>query len=249
MAQVFCNLEVISTQRISPSLHQVTIGGKELDHFPEGQAGGYLKLVLEHGDAGQKPLLRTYTIRAQRERALDLWFALHGENAAGPATRWALEAKTGDPITIRGPGPAKPLPAGRDFYWIAGDMAALPAIAANLEAMAQDARGVCVLEIPDEGDQIALQAPSGMAIQWLVNPAPGTRPERLAQALRAASRPAGTLGAWAAAEFSSMRQLRLFLRDELGLGPCDLYISSYWKHGLDEGEHKQVKREDAAAQG
>lgn len=249
MAQVFCDLTVLDSQRISPSMHQVTIGGPDLDHFPSGQAGGYFKLILEPGSEGKKALMRTYTIRRQRERELDVLFALHGGNAAGPATSWALDAKHGDPMTIRGPGAPKPLPPRFDFYLIAGDMAALPAISANLEQMDRRAKGVAVLEIQHEDDAVAIDAPEGIELRYLINPLPGTRPTLLSDALRQVERPAGTLAAWAACEFSGMRQLRGFLRDELGLTPHELYISSYWKHGLSETEHKLVKREDADAQG
>ncbi|MEM7664760.1 MAG: siderophore-interacting protein [Pseudomonadota bacterium] len=248
MAQVFCNLTVRDTRRISPSMHQITLGGEELDHFPKGQDGGYLKLILEPGREGRKALMRTYTIRAQRERELDIHFALHGGNAAGPATGWALDAKPGDPMTIRGPGGAKPFPEGHDFYLVAGDMAALPAISANLEAMHRTARGVAVLEVQDDGDRIAIDAPKGMDLRWIVNDRPGENPDLLVDTVRKVERSEGSLYGWAACEFSAMRKLRAFLRDELGLGPRELYISSYWKHGLNEPEHKLVKRDDAEAQ-
>ncbi|MEL7197597.1 MAG: siderophore-interacting protein [Pseudomonadota bacterium] len=248
MAQVFCDLQVLDSQRISPSMHQVTIGGADLDHFPKDQAGGYFKLILEPASEGRKALMRTYTIRRQRERELDVLFALHGGNAAGPATSWALEAESGDPMTIRGPGAPKPLPEGFDFYLIAGDMAALPAISANLEAMDRAAKGVAVLEIQHEDDAVQIDAPDGIELRYILNPLPGTKPELLADALRAVERPAGRVAAWAACEFSGMRKLRAFLRDELALTPRELYISSYWKHGLSETEHKVVKREDAETQ-
>ncbi|MEL7447517.1 MAG: siderophore-interacting protein, partial [Pseudomonadota bacterium] len=161
MAQVFCDLTVLASERVSPSMHQLTIGGEDLDHFPKGQDGGYFKLVLEPARDGKKALLRTYTIRAQRDRELDVMFALHGGNAAGPATGWALDAKLGDPITIRGPGAPKPLPEGFDLYLMAGDMAALPAISANLERMHRDVKGVAVLEIQHAEDAIAIDAPFG----------------------------------------------------------------------------------------
>ena len=45
-----------------------------------------------------------------------------------------------------------------------------------------------------------------------------------------------------------MKALRSLLRDERGLGPDQLYISSYWKSGLTEDAHKVVKREDAQGQ-
>lgn len=248
MAQSFYNLTVCDTRRISPSMHQLTLGGTDLDGFPRGQDGGYFKLILEPATEGRKALMRTYTIRRQRAREIDVQFALHGSNAAGPATRWALDATLGDPVTIRGPGPAKPLPRTHDFYLIAGDMSALPAISANLEAMPRDAKGHAVIEIQNVGDQLAIDVPKGVVMQWIVNPQPGLHSQLLVDALRAVKRPPGTLAGWAACEFNSMHALRAFLRDEIGLGPRDLYISSYWKHGLNEPEHKLVKREDAEAQ-
>jgi NADPH-dependent ferric siderophore reductase len=230
-------------------MHQVTLGGAGLIDFPSGQAGGYIKLHLSSADQPGKSLIRTYTIRAQRADAIDVQFALHGNQSSGPATSWALDAQIGDTIVIGGPGPAKPLPHNFDFYLVAGDMTALPAISANLENLSRDAKGVAVIEIQSESDAVAIAAPDGMELRWLVNPSPGGRPELLANELRSAAAQAwGRIAGWAASEFLAMRELRQLLRDDLGLGPQELYISSYWKLGLDESEHKMVKREDALAQ-
>ncbi|MEO9463292.1 MAG: siderophore-interacting protein [Marinomonas sp.] len=241
-------LSVIDTQRISPSMHQITFGGPELAGFPAGQEGGYVKLMIKQADPEAKPLVRTYTIRSQRADALDVQFALHGHNDAGPATGWAMDAKIGDTLLVGGPGAAKPLPEGFDFYLIAGDMSALPAIAANLAALPADAKGFAAIEIQDEGDALPMDKPEGVEVQWLLNPEPGTQPQLLSDALRAAPRPEGSLAAWAACEFSSMKELRTYLREELALTPQELYISSYWKRGLDESEHKMAKREDSQGQ-
>jgi len=192
--------------------------------------------------------MRTYTIRAQRARELDVWFATHGDHAVGPATQWALNAKNGDAMTIRGPGAPKPLPQGFDSYLVAGDMSALPAICANLEAAPRDAKGVAVLEVQNASDRIVIDAPPGFDIEWIVNPYPGKFPHLLANALRKHVPSNGAIYGWAASEFSAMRQLRALLRDQLGLGPRELYISSYWKLGSNETEHKAVKREDSQLQ-
>jgi NADPH-dependent ferric siderophore reductase len=149
---------------------------------------------------------------------------------------------------VGGPGLPKPLPQGRDFYLVAGDMTALPAIGVNLEALPADARGFAAIEIQDERDRQDIAAPEGVEIAWLVNPEPGQRPALLVDALRNAARTEGSLAAWAACEFSAMKRLREYLRSELSLAPADLYLSSYWKHGMIEDEHKLAKQQDAAAQ-
>ena len=241
------NLTVLARKRLTPSMQRVTLGGPGLSDFPAEQEGGYLKLFLGE-DANSKPIVRTYTIRHQREGELDIDFALHGGAAAGPATAWSLSVEPGSSIPVGGPGPAKPLPPGHDFSLVAGDMTALPAIGVNLAALAKDAVGIAVIEIQNEADKAPLDKPDGVEVRWLVNPEPGTRPDLLVDALRDVDVPVGRIAGWAACEFNSMRELRSLFRDELGLSGPSLYISSYWKHGLVEDEHKLVKREDAQAQ-
>lgn len=235
-------LTVLETARLTPNMHRVLLGGPGLTGFPPKQDGGYVKLRIP----GEKTCVRTYTIRRQTEEALTLDFALHGEEAAaGPATAWALTAAPGDDLEVGGPGPAKPLPHGPGPFLLCGDMTALPAISVNLEALRDDAVGRAVIEVQSEDDRQDIAAPSGMTIEWLINRSPGTQPEALDAAVRAAGAGDDTAYAWAACEFDAMRRLRQYLRAECGLGPDRLYISSYWKRGLIEDEHKVAKRTDA----
>ena len=241
--------EVTGTRPVSRNMLRVTLAGEGLATFPAGQAGGDVKLMLAPAPGSEKPTVRTYTIRNQRADGIDVDFALHtSAGEAGPATEWALAARPGDEIAAGGPGSAKPLPAGADWYLIAGDMTALPAIGVNLEQLARDAKGVAVIEIQHEDDRQAIDAPPGIELHWLVNPQPGER-QVLADRVRSLGWRDGTVYAWVACEFSSMRELRTYLREERGLGRHELYISSYWKHGLAEDSHKVVKREDAVAVG
>lgn len=236
-------LTVIAKQAVTPNMLRVTLGGPGLAGFPVGQAGGYLKLRLP-SDAG-KPCVRTYTISAQRDGELDVDFALHTDpyGCAGPATDWAIGTAAGEVLEVGGPGMAKPLPPGHDFYLIAGDMTSLPAISVNLAALPADARGFAAIEISDAADRQDLPCPAGLEIAWLVQQ-PGTEPDLLARTLRAQPWPTGSVYAWAACEFAAMRALRTYLREERALGPDRLYISSYWQAGSTEDRHRDVKRAD-----
>lgn len=107
--------DVLSAEQLTPNMRRVSIGGDALQGFPEGQEGGYLKLMLPGADPSDRPSVRTYTIRRQRPSALDIDFALHGKGGAGgPAVSWAQNARPGDKIKAGGPGPAKRLPIGAD---------------------------------------------------------------------------------------------------------------------------------------
>ncbi|MEL1251073.1 siderophore-interacting protein [Aurantiacibacter gilvus] len=240
---------MLAKANVTPNLLRVTLGGEGMAEFPPNSEGAYVKLRLAQD--GGKPAVRTYTIRHQREDALVVDFALHAETAtghAGPATDWALNVEPGDNIEAGGPGPAKPLPPGHDFYLLAGDMTALPAISVNLAALPDDARGLAVIEVMSAEDAQDLPRPAGVELRWLVVPQPGSQPLALATALRGAGWPEGKVYAWCASEFSAMQALRAYLRDERGLGPDRLYISSYWKSGINEEAHKIAKREDSEAQ-
>ena len=62
-------------------------------------------------------------------------------------------------------------PPDADWYPLAGDMAALPALSINIERLPDHARGYCVIEVACEADRQQFRHPSGMELIWVVNPA------------------------------------------------------------------------------
>ncbi len=234
---------VLGKRAITPHMLRVTLGGEGMLRFPADQASAYVKLLLP-AEEGDRPLLRTYTVREQRADSIDIDFALHGENG-GPASRWAMQAQPGDLVEVSGPGPKKLVDPTADWILLVGDMTALPAISVNLEQLPATARGRAVIEVPDVADVQPLLAPAGFAVQWVVNPQPGATAAPLHDAAAALDWPEGRVSVWAACEFSSMRALRRHLREDRGLDRKQFYISSYWKLGSDETSHKAIKREDA----
>lgn len=241
--------EVVSTSVVTPNMLRVSIGGAALADFPAGQDGGYLKLRIPGAAPADKPFVRTYTIRRQTADALDIDFVLHGDDGSGgPAVSWAQTVRPGDKIAAGGPGPAKLLPSGADWYLVAGDMTALPAMAVAIEALPEHAVGHAVIEIQTEEDRQDVRHPEGFEIHWLINPESGHNPDLFDQAVRSVPWRQGEVYAWCATEFEEMRRARTYLRGERGLAPDQLYISSYWKQGLVEDQHREVKRADSVAE-
>ncbi|MEM7407461.1 MAG: siderophore-interacting protein [Pseudomonadota bacterium] len=240
--------EVLSVSQVTPNMRNVSIGGPAMDAFPTGQDGGYVKLLLSPGGILSRGLMRTYTIRRQSAERLDIEFALHGaEGEGGPAVEWAMNAKPGDEIALGGPGPAKLLPPDAESYFVVGDMTALPAIAVNLAQLRDDAKGDAVIEVRSEEDRQDLKHPSGVRVHWLYNAHPGENTDLFEEKIRSIPWPQDRVYAWSASEFDMMRKVRAYLRQERGLQRDQLYISSYWKKGMDEESHRNVKREDATA--
>jgi NADPH-dependent ferric siderophore reductase len=237
---------VLARREITPNMLRITLGGPGMADFPSGSAGGYIKLRLLPDGADGPVMVRTYTIRDQQDGSIDVDFALHTDDKGdhGPATSWAMHAAIGDRIQLGGPGPAKPLPEGHDFYLVAGDMTALPAISVNLERLPANAIGYGIIEVQCEEDRQDITVPYGFDLDFVVNPVPGTGADTMLAKLRAAAPREGEMYAWVASEFETMRVLRGFLRDELGLAREQLYISSYWKAGLSEEAHRRIKSED-----
>ncbi|WP_346836488.1 siderophore-interacting protein [Microbulbifer sp. SAOS-129_SWC] len=236
-------LEVLNSALISPHMLRITLGGEQMADFPVEQESAYVKLLLpQPGD--ERPLMRTYTIRRQRADEIDIDFALHEH--AGPASSWAQAAGVGDRISIAGPGGKKLINSDADWLLLAGDMTALPAIAVNLEQLPAAARGYAVIAVSEEGDRQPLAHPPGVEVHWLVTDPFKDGTMALLNHIRALPRLPGKGAVWAACEFDVMRQLRQYFRAEHQVPASHRYISSYWKQGLNEEQHKQVKRVEEA---
>jgi NADPH-dependent ferric siderophore reductase len=240
-------MNVILQKDITPNMKRITLGGEDLKRYPPDQAGSYIKLALE--EPGQSvPVMRTYTIRNHREDSceIDVDFVLHGDN--GPASAWAGKAKPGDQILVGGPGPKKTVNLEADWYFLVADMTALPALSVNLETLPESAKGYAVIEVLDEKDIQQLKAPEGIEINWVVASNNDIGREKIIECVRSRTWLDGRVGVWAASEFETMRALRQYFKKELKLPTSDAYISSYWKNGLREDEHKVAKRQDAMAE-
>jgi len=235
-------LEVIRVKQITPNMRRVTLGGKGLISFPDDQESAYLKMLFQQ-EGSDRPMLRTYTVRYQRDNEIDVDFVLHHDG--GPAARWAATVKPGETIDVRGPGPKKLVDNTADWFMIVGDMTALPAISVNIENLPANAKGHAVIEIIEKEDIQDLSAPENFDIHWLVNPRPGEDSQMLVSKTLSLPWQNGKPSVWAACEFSAMRQLREYFRNDRQLDKSELYISSYWKHGNDEDAHKIAKRADA----
>ena len=256
----FRMVSVHKSEQLSPSFQRLWLTGSSLSDFPADAHGGYIKLLFNHdGDSIQtaeamnalegRPVLRTYTVRhfEQARQMLVVDFVRHQQDGhSGPAAHWAMTVALGESILIGGPGAAARINLEADWFLLAADMSALPALAANLEILPVDAKGVAVIEVAHPEDQLELTKPEGIEVHWVLNANTNAPNTILADAVRAVAWREGAVAAWAACEFSNMRLIRQYFKTERQLDRKAFYVSSYWKMGVTEEQHKVVKRDDAS---
>ncbi|MBJ7000196.1 MULTISPECIES: siderophore-interacting protein [Streptomyces] len=250
--------QVVRTERLSPHMQRVVLGGDELAGFAaDTYTDHYVKLLfgppsvsypepfdLERIRAEfpreQWPVTRTYTVRDwdAEHRELTLDFVIHGdEGLAGP---WALRARPGESLRFTGPGGAYAPDPDADWHLLVGDESALPAIARALETLPADVRAHAFVEVagPEEEQKIDSTA----EIVWLHR---GDRPvgAALLEAVRALEFPEGRLHAFVHGEAGFVKELRRMLRVDLRIPREDLSISGYWRLGHNEDGWQASKRE------
>jgi NADPH-dependent ferric siderophore reductase len=120
----------------------------------------------------------------------------------------------------------------------AGDESATPAIAAALEALTADAKGIALIEANDFDDMQPLAAPDGVEILWVFR----SRGEDLASAVAAIDWPEGDVQVFAHGERESMKALRAIFA-ERGVSRELRSLSGYWAQGRTEDRFQAEKRE------
>ncbi|MFC7401720.1 siderophore-interacting protein [Citricoccus sp. GCM10030269] len=255
-------LEVVATEQLSPHMVRLTLGGPGFSLYQDKDATDkYIKLMFADPALGltmpydmeklrerltpeQMPVRRTYTVRSVDHDAgtLTVDFVVHGDDGlAGP---WAASAKVGDRVTFGGPGGMfQPDPAA-DWYLLAGDESALPAISSALEAMPADADGRAFIEVAGPEDEIALEAPEGIEVTWLHRGGAFT-PEttKLAAAVIDAPWQDGTVQVFAHGEREMVKALRRYLADVRGVDRKQMSLSAYWAYGRAEEAFQAEKTE------
>lgn len=253
-------MEVLERSQLSPSLVRLIVGGPGFSTFPPLEAtDAYVKIVFAKPELGLEPpydlaqlrqtlpaddipVTRTYTVRSVDREAgtLTLDFVVHGDE--GLAAPWARDAQPGDRIVFQGPGGAYAPDASADWHLLAGDLSALPAVAAALEALPHDARGYAFLVVDEEGDRLDLTAPAGVEIVWAVGSAGGAATDLLADTIRSRPWLDGRVHVFAHGERESIKRVRALLK-ERGIPREQISISGYWAHGRNEDRFQSEKRE------
>ena len=235
---VLPDLRVAGSSQVTPRMRRVTLEGGALRSVGVVAPAAHVRLLF--GDPGQevtlpvagpsglawpadlpRPYARSMTVRSidtgRGEMTVDV--ALHGDSAAG---RWACAARPGDPVGVVGPGGGWTPPADARSILLAGDEAALPAIAALHEALPAETDVHTVVEVADTDDEQPLARP----VQWIHRALGGT----LTDAVRGCAVTAG-VAAWVAGEGHAVKEIREHLRLDRGLARSHCHAIRYWTRG------------------
>lgn len=256
--------EVVDVEWLTPALLRVRFTGEALrdipalectDHYikfffpPEGADyrwpfdPAHLRETLPRD---QWPVTRTYTIRSfdRGANVMVVDFVVHGDvGLAGP---WAAAVEPGARIGFRGPGGKFVPDAAADSHLLVGDDAAIPAIAATLEALPRDAVAHVFVEVDGDDHRLDLPSTSRTTITW-VNRAGHSHGVTLAEAVRNAPYPSGVVQAFVHGNAHMVKDLRRYLFVERGLSKAQASISGYWRTDYNEDAWQASKQEFVAA--
>jgi NADPH-dependent ferric siderophore reductase len=251
---------VLRTHWLTPHMIRVVAGGPGIAGFAANAfTDAYVKLlfpipgveypapldmrhVRDTYPRERWPVTRTYTVRAFDAEAgeLTLDFVYHGDTGfAGP---WAKNARPGTEFSFLGPGGAYAPGTDADWHLLAGDEAALPAIGAAIDALADGAVATAVIEVEDAREEQSFGGAGKVDVLWVHRSAGGS----LVDAVRALEFADGRVQAFVHGETAAVKELRRHLLDERGVEKDLLSISGYWRRGMDEDAFQAAKKADRA---
>lgn len=251
------SLSVSRKEYITPSYIRIFLSGDNLEVIADATPGVNNKILIPPSGVNTiyfpeydfekrewkplpdevRPIVRTYTHRGIDLEKNEIWidFAVHGDN--GPASAWALRAEKGDVLGVMMKEGKTALYPEADHYLLVGDSTAIPVLGAILEDLPEHASGTCIIEVPRKEDEQILYTKSSITFIWLHNENPQNG-SSLAAKVKEQLLPEENRSAYVAAEFSSVKEIRNYLRKEKGWDAKELYAYSYWKSG--EAEDKSA---------
>lgn len=220
------SVAVHSVTQLTPRLRRIVATG-ELEHWDPSKPGAHFKVFVPE-PGSEEPAMRTYTVRRFEPGSLTIDFADHSD---GPATAWAKSVTEGAEFQISGIARSGFVPAAESEWCVfLADHAALPAVAAILEALPAGLRTLVIVELQDPQDALQLESDAELEIRWLTEA--GAPCDQLVAAARELSLPEGNGEVWVGCEAGQMRQIRAHMLDEVGMDPRALHTRAYWKQDV-----------------
>jgi len=192
------------------------------------------------------PSIRTYTHRGidLEKNEIFIDFVDHGDG--GPASRWVREAEVGSKLGVMMRAEGKELYPQADWYFLIGDGTAIPVLSAILETLPETSKGVCIIEVHGKGDEQILETKADIEFKWVYNAEPESGSD-LAGVVKTIPIPETSKFGYVACEFSSVKEIRSYLRKEKSWTQQELYAYSYWKAGVAENESQADRQKEKNA--
>lgn len=247
----FREMRVLSAENISPNMRRVRLRGKNMQRF--GYGGMHVRILIPPADADtpqwpvtgedgrpvwpegrMKLTSRVYTIRKidPETGEVDVDVVIHDGT---PGSEWALGAIEGDIVGMTGPGGGD---AGEaDWYLLAGDETALPAIGRIIERLPRDAKVVARIEVDSREEEQSFNSQCSLDLQWLHrNGAEGGTTTLLQDAVKSVRFPSNgeRIFVWSGCEFNGFKAIRNYVRKDLKLERTQHLVVSYWRRGVVE---------------
>ncbi|MEP7456501.1 siderophore-interacting protein [Phyllobacterium sp. SB3] len=247
----FREMRVLSAENISPNMRRVRLRGKNMHRFSYG--GMHVRILIPPADidAPQWPVTgedgrpiwpqgemkltpRVYTIRKIDPEAgeVDIDVVTHHGT---PGSEWALGAIEGDIVGMTGPGGGD---AGEaEWYLLAGDETALPAIGRIIERLPRDAKVVARIEVDSRAEEQSFNSQCSLDLQWLHrNGAEAGTTTLLQDAVKTVRFPSNDerIFVWSGCEFNGFKAIRNYVRKDLKLERRQHLVVSYWRRGVAE---------------
>lgn len=241
----FREIRVVSARNVTPHMRRVTVACDDVAHFmkdglhvrllipPKGRAPVWPQMRPDgriQWPAGDDALsVRAYTIRSidLGRGEMDIDFVLH-EGQDMPGANWALQAAPGDVAGLFGPGGGG-VPEAQTMI-LAGDEAALPAIARIADEVPAGTRIRIFLEVADAAEEQPLPSAAEVSLTWMHrNGAAAGTTRMIETAVRDAVRDCGPeTYLWVACEQTEARTIRDFVKQELAWDRGRFLVAGYW---------------------
>lgn len=244
-------LDVVSVTDVTPLMRRFRLSGDmegfasdgHADHikaffFPDGVEPKVVPIGQRGAEfaEGERPEMRDYTPRYWNiaECWIELDFVLHGD---GPASSWAAKATIGSKLVIGGPRGSLVVPPAFDWYLLAGDETALPALARRIEELPAGSKVVAVIEVADAAEEQTFQTATDLSLTYLHrNGQPAGTTTLVLDTIKTMAFPPGDAYAYLAGESSMSRAVRAHLTDERGFNPEYVKAAGYWLLGVADAE-------------
>ncbi|KKC35880.1 FAD-binding protein [Devosia epidermidihirudinis] len=244
-------LEVTAVTDITPLMRRISLKGDmegfaspgHADHikaffFPEGVEPKIVPIGQRGAEfaEGERPEMRDYTPRYWDIAAgtIDLDFVLHGD---GPASTWAAQAEAGQKLVIGGPRGSLVTPAAFDWYLLAGDETALPALGRRIEELPAGSRVIAVIEVDSAAEEQRFETKTELTLIYVHrNGQPAGTTDLLLNAIKAQAFPGGEAYAYIAGESTISKSIRAYLETERGFNPEYIKAAGYWLLGVADAQ-------------